>query len=95
MSRKPVLITTQHRGVFFGYIEPGTENDDPITVTEKQMCTYYSKAMRGVFGLAVHGPDKDCKIGPPVKEAKIKNITSVVECTDEAAKNWKKEPWAG
>ena len=89
----PVMVTTEHRGVFFGYIEESDVNEDPLTIYEKQMCTYFSHAMRGVFGLSVQGPDDKCRIGPPAKKAILKNITSVVLCTKEAEANWKKQPW--
>lgn len=93
-NRIPVLVTTEHRGVFFGYIDEADATKDQVKLYEKQMCTYYSSDMRGVFGLAKFGPSKTCKIGAPVPWAIIKNITSIVLCTEEAAKNWAKAPWA-
>lgn len=93
-NKIPVLITTLHRGVFFGYIEESDADKDQIKLYEKQMCTHYSSDMHGVFGLAKYGPSETCKVGPPVPWAIIKNITSVVACTEESAKRWKNEPWA-
>lgn len=88
-----VIVTTEHRGVFFGFIEPEDVDKDPIKIYEKQMCTYYSKDMHGVFGLAKFGPSSDCRIGSPVDWAIVKKVTSVVSCSDEAVENWKKKPW--
>ena len=92
-NKIPVLITTKHRGVFFGFIDPKDVDKDPLKVHEKQMCTKWSTEMRGVFGLAKYGPDKNCRIGQPVEWATLKNITAVVSCSEEAVKNWKKCPW--
>lgn len=93
-SKIPVLVTTEHRGVFFGYIEPGDVLKDPLKIYKKQMCTYYSADMHGVFGLAKYGPSKSCKIGPPVEWATVKGITSVVGVSKDAEKRWLDEPWA-
>ncbi len=87
-----VVVTTKYRGVFFGKI---TEElaDESITLEGAQMCIYWSPAMRGVFGLASIGPDKDCRIGGAVPLLKIPGITAIAPCTDEAASRWRVAPW--
>ena len=64
MIGKKVLVTTDKRGVFFGTLK--TEEGTTVELAEAQNCTYWSRAMRGFLGLAVLGPDSECRIGPPV-----------------------------
>jgi len=88
----PLLVTTAHRGVFFGY---GQRSDAPTIDLEKaRMCIYWSSDLRGVLGLATAGPSGNCKIGPAVEHITLRDVTSVVECTPEAAANWEKGIWS-
>lgn len=91
-----VLITTDStkRGVFAGFIDPADADKQTMVAEELRMCVYWSTDMKGVLGLASMGPSKDCKISKAVKKATIQGVTAVVEISDEALKNWRKEPWA-
>lgn len=89
-SERAVVVTTAHRGVFFGY---ATNTDgETIKLRAARLCTYWSAAMRGFMGLASIGPDKDCKIGPPA-DLELRNITSVVAVTPDAVTRWESGPW--
>jgi len=88
---KALIVTTEHRGVFFGYGEVTTEKT--IRLTDVQMCVYWSSDMKGVLGLASTGPTKQCKIGPPAPAMTLHSVTSIIEVSDEAAKKWKEQPW--
>ena len=88
----PLLVTTLHRGVFFGYGQP--TDAETIQLRRVRMCVYWSTDMRGVMGLASKGPSKTCKIGPEVPAVTLRNVTGVVECTAAAAKAWEDGPWA-
>ena len=86
-----VLVTTAHRGVFFGY---ATATDgETISLQRARLCLYWSKAVKGFMGLAAMGPDSACRIGPPATIV-LRNITSVAEVTPEAAAKWEAAPWA-
>jgi len=91
-KRQALIVTTAHRGVFFGYGTPTTEAT--VTIEDARMCVYWSAKLKGVCGLASSGPDKDCKIGPAVPRMTLRDVTSVMECSDAAAANWEKAPWA-
>ena len=91
-SRQPLIVTTAHRGVFFGYGLPTSENT--IRLTDARMCVYWSTDVRGVLGLASRGPSKQCRIGPAVPGITLRDVTSVMEVSEEAEEAWKKEPWA-
>lgn len=90
-TERPVMVTTAHRGVFFGY---ATDTDgDQITLTRARNCVYWSSDVKGFMGLAVTGPTKSCRIGPAVPSLTVRNITSVSEVSAEAAKAWEDAPW--
>lgn len=88
----PLLVTTLHKGVFFGY---GVASDAVnIVLKDAQMCVSWSADVRGVLGLASTGPSKGCRIGPIVKEITLRDVTSVTVCTTEAADAWAAKPWS-
>ena len=89
----PLLVTTEHRGVFFGYGKPTT--DAEIVLVRARMCVYWSADMKGVMGLASIGPSKSCRIGPAVDRLHLRGVTSVAEVSKAAAKAWEGEPWNG
>lgn len=86
-QKRPVLVTTDHRGVFFGFAEDTT--GDVIDLKSAQLVIYWTSDLRGFMGLASHGPGSGCKIGKPA-DIQVRNITAVVECTDEAVKRFAK-----
>jgi hypothetical protein len=86
----PVLVTTAHRGVFFGYTSDWSGNT--ITLKRARMCAFWSRAMKGVFGLASIGPDADCRIGHPC-DLEVRNVTAVAQCSADAAARWEAAPW--
>lgn len=91
----PVLITTDNtkRGVFMGFIDPKDKEQENIEASEVRMAVYWSRGVKGVIGLAVTGPLKDCRISPAAPKAMIKGVTAVLEITDDALKAWRSEPW--
>ena len=93
MEKKAVVVTTEHRGVFFGYIEDKSKLPAEITLTQARMCVYWSLDTRGVLGLASHGPKPDCKITHAIPRFVAYKITSLMECSPEATENWEKGIW--
>lgn len=89
MKDKPVLVTTEFRGVFFGYVKEDKNLPSEITLTDVRNCIYWSSDMGGFLGLASKGPDSTCKIGSEVPELRLFKITSVTPVSNEAAKKWK------
>lgn len=89
-TERPVLVTTDKRGVFFGY---ATDTDgDTIHLKRARMCVYWSKAMKGVLGLASIGPDEDCRISPAA-DLQLRGVTAVAEVRPDAVKRWEAHPW--
>src|SRR5690348_2194040 len=89
-SERAVVVTTEHRGVFFGYAK---ETDgDTIKLDRARLCVYWSADVKGFMGLASGGPTDSCKIGPPATIT-LRKITSVLEVTPAAVEAWEKAPW--
>lgn len=92
-KKKPVVVTTEYRGVFFGYVEDSKEAPVRIELSDVRNCIYWSTSIKGVLGLAATGPNSDCKIGPSVPTATIWKVTGIFGCTSEAAEAWEKSAW--
>lgn len=89
-KERPVLITTQHRGVFFGY---ATKTDgEQVSLARARNCIYWSRDVKGFMGLAANGPTAGCRIGPAA-DITLRNITAVLEVAPAAAEAWEKAPW--
>ena len=87
---KAVLVTTEFRGVFFGYVKNDKALPAEITLTKARNCIYWSADCGGFLGLASKGPTSQCKIGTLVDSITLYKITSVTPCSEEAAKAWEK-----
>ena len=82
---RPVMVTTAHRGVFFGYATD--TKGDTVELTKARNVIYWSSDVRGFMGLAANGPTSGCRIGPPAA-IELRNVTSIVEVTPEAEAKW-------
>ena len=96
MTKKAVLITTDKRGVFMGYINDKDydKTNKSITALDIRMCNYWSNDVKGVVGLAANGPSKNCRISKAAPKGLLEGITAILELTPKAEKAWKKEPWS-
>lgn len=88
----PVLVTTEHRGVFFGFAESkeATESKASIRLKKVRNCIYWSSDVGGFLGLASKGPTESCRIGREAPSVLLHDITSVTECSEEAVSAWTK-----
>ena len=89
-KERAVIVTTEHRGVFFGYAED--TDGDPIRLKRARLCLYWSADVRGFMGLAANGPSASCRIGPPA-DIELRKVTAVIEVTPEASAKWEAAPW--
>ncbi len=83
---RPVLVTTEFRGVFFGYADD--TSGDNITLANARNCIYWPSTNGGFGGLASEGPAKGSRIGARVDKIDLRKITSVAEVADDAVKAW-------
>lgn len=89
-KERPVVVTTAHKGVFFGYT---TYTDGATIKLERaRLAIYWSSDVQGFMGLAAKGPTSDCRIGPPTTIT-LRDITSVLEVTQEAEVKWQQAVW--
>lgn len=89
-TERPVLVTTAHRGVFFGY---ATDTDgETISLKRARLCVYWTPDLRGFMGLAANGPSSGSRIGPAA-DITLRDITAVLSVTPEAVAKWEAAPW--
>lgn len=88
--KKAALVTTEFRGVFFGFIKNDNKLPEEIELTEVRNCIYWSGDCGGFLGLAEGGPTSSCKIGRKVPEITLYKITSVTPVTQKAVQAWLK-----
>ena len=93
----PVLVTTDKRGVFFGYYESSESRPGEgvsVTLTKARNCVYWDAATKGFLGLAANGPGPGCRIGPAADRLVLFGVTSTAVVAKAAVKNWEGAPWA-
>jgi hypothetical protein len=90
-KERGVVVTTTHRGVFFGY---AAETDgEIIKLRAARNCLYWPTENKGFMGLASLGPVKGARVGPAA-DISLRDITSVIECTPDAVQAWENAPWS-
>jgi hypothetical protein len=94
-KKRFVVVTTEHRGVFAGFLN-GTSKatDRTVVLSDAQMAVYWSADVGGVLGLASSGPSKGCRISPAVPKLALQGVTAVLDATEDAVKAWQSRPWA-
>lgn len=83
-TERPVIVTTEYRGVFFGYATD--TSDDTIHLKRARMAIYWGTT-RGIMELAEVGPNSTSKISARA-DLELRKITSVMEVTAQAAQKW-------
>jgi hypothetical protein len=81
---RPVIVTTEYKGVFFGYAEDTT--GDVIDLKRARMAIYWGTT-RGIFELAETGPTAKSKISARA-DLQLRKITSVMEVSPAAVECW-------
>ena len=83
-----VLVTTEYRGVFFGFVKEAKNLPEEITLKHARNCIYWAADCGGFLGLASVGPTDGCKIGKKVDELILWKITSLTPMDDKAVEAW-------
>lgn len=89
----PVLVTTEHRGVFFGYADDQSTAPEKIALTKMRNCINW-RGLKGFLDLTTTGPTSACRVGPAAAEGTLYKITGVWKVEPEAVKAWEAAPWA-
>lgn len=83
---RPVLVTTEYRGVFYGWAKD--TSGDTITLANCRNVIYWPSTQGGFGGLAGEGPAKGARIGARIDKIELRKITSVAEVSKTAVKVW-------
>lgn len=86
---KNILITTQHRGVWFAQV-PYDKDLTTKTMTDLLNCrmAIYWGTTKGLQQLCETGPTSNSKISAPANIPVLHDITAVFSVTDKAAEVW-------
>lgn len=83
-KKKPVLVCTKHRGVFYGWV-PSNQNMlvEHVTVSDVCMAIYWGTS-RGVQELTATGPTSKTKLSLSSPSAGLRDVTAIFDVTAEA-----------
>jgi len=88
-----VLVTTEHRGVFFGYVEDESKFPTTIALTKMRNCIQW-RGLKGFLELTTTGPTKSCRIGPAAGRGTLAKCTGIWDVEPTAVEAWENAPWA-
>jgi len=83
-SMRPVIVCTEHRGVFYGLAKD--TSGDVIHLKSARMAIYWGTT-RGVMELSDTGPTPTSKISAPA-DIEVRKVTAVFEVSPVAAAAW-------
>lgn len=85
---RAVLVTTQHRGVFFGYVEDDADlASRTLSLKGARMAIKWG-TRHGVAELAETGPTAQSKVGARADVPVLHDVTAVWLVTDAARERW-------
>lgn len=86
---KNILVTTQHRGVFFGQVEDNADLSQKVIINIKncRMAIHWG-TKKGIMELASDGPNSNSKIGAAADVDILHDVTAVFSVSDKAAEKW-------
>jgi hypothetical protein len=87
-KERPVIVCTEHRGVFFGYASDTA--GDKFLLKRARMAIYFG-TKRGVMELAETGPTSQSRISARA-DLDVRKVALVMEVTDAAAAAWEATP---
>jgi len=85
---KSVLVTTQHRGVFYGEVPDDQDLSEKTMALKNSRCAIRWATTDGVAELAKKGPNPNSKIGAAADIEALHDITAVWSVTEEAKARW-------
>jgi len=85
---KAILVTTAHRGVFYGEVPEDQDLNATTMALKNARCAIYWATKKGVAELASDGPNDRSKIGAPADIEALHDITAVWLVTDVAKDRW-------
>lgn len=90
-GRRPVIVCTSHRGVFFGFAPAEAKStDERISLADARMAIYWGTT-KGVMELASTGPTPTSKISAKA-DIDVNSVTAVFEVRPAALAAWEALP---
>lgn len=89
MKKKPVLVTTKHRGVFAGLIDEKHIGATSFPLEAAKMAIYWGTT-KGLLELAQTGPTSKSKISAQADIPMLHDVTAVLAISEEAWQQWQK-----
>lgn len=87
-KERPVIVCTEHKGVFFGYATDTSGSE--VHLKRSRMAIYFGTT-RGVMELAETGPTSKSKISARA-DLDLRRVSAVMEVTEAACKKWEDAP---
>jgi len=85
---KSILVTTEHRGVFYGEVANDQDMNARTMALQNARCAIRWETKDGIAELAAKGPNASSKIGAAADIEALHDITAVWAVTDEAKDRW-------
>jgi len=86
---KSILVTTQHRGVFFAQVSDDKDlTQKMLTDLKNARMAIYWNTKRGLMELCEDGPNSGSRIGAPADIPVLHDVTAVFAVTEKAAAKW-------
>jgi|SRR5262245_16977953 len=89
-EEKLVVILTEFKEIFCGWTTD--TSGESIKLRNARQAVYYSADTHGLLGLAVTGPAKGSKIGPPAN-IECRKVVNIIECGPAAIEAWEDAQW--
>ena len=87
-KERAVIVCTEFRGVFFGYVSGPTKGVDPIELKRARMAIRWGTTT-GIMQLAETGPTANSKISSRA-DLEVRKVSAVFEMTAAAIEAWEK-----
>lgn len=81
----PVLVTTEGGGAYYGHYTTDAQAPEKLELENARIIVEWQTGELGFLVLASVGPDGYATISPAVSNLTIFNVTSIAECSVEAA----------
>ena len=85
---KPVLVTTQHRGVFAGLVPDDQDMTARTLALQSARMAIYWGTTRGVMQLAETGPTEKSRISASADIPALHDVTAIFDITEGAWIKW-------
>lgn len=81
----PVLVTTDNRGVYYGYMQTDAQAPARLELENARVVVEWNTGDQGYLSLATVGPQDIAVISVAVSSLIIFGVNSIAVCTPEAA----------